>query len=54
MTDDVQRSTTGAPSAFLADVFPFEIFPIELCPLYNFDTVQDYFMKLGRNMKHDR
>ena len=24
------------------------------CPLYNFDTVQDNFMKLGTNVKHDQ
>ena len=24
------------------------------CPLYNFDTVQDNFTKLGTNVKHDR
>ena len=24
------------------------------CPLYNFDTVQDNFTKLGRNIKHDQ
>ena len=24
------------------------------CPLYNFDTVQDNFTKLGTNVKHDQ
>ena len=24
------------------------------CPLHNFDTVQDNFMKLGTNIKHDQ
>ena len=24
------------------------------CPLYNFDTVQDTFTKLGTNVKHDQ
>ena len=24
------------------------------CPLHNFDTVQDNFMKLGTNVKHDQ
>ena len=24
------------------------------CPLYNFDTIQDNFTKLGTNVKHDQ
>ena len=35
MTVDVQRLSTVAPPAFLAELFPFVIFPIKLCPLYN-------------------
>ena len=45
---------TVAPPAFLAELFPFVIFPIEIVPLYSFDTFRDYFMKLCTNIKHDQ
>ena len=53
MTDDVQRLTTVAPPAFLAEFFPFVIFTIEIVSTLNFDTVRDNFTKLGTNIKHD-
>ena len=40
------------PPNFLVSVRPSAI---DLsCPLYNFDTVQDNFTKLGTNVKHDQ
>ena len=50
----MQRLTTIAPPTFFVELFPFEIFSIKSCPLYNFDTVQDNFTKLGRNINYDR
>ena len=45
----MQRLTEVTPPTFLGDLFPFVIFSIELCPLYNFDTIRDNFTKLGTN-----
>ena len=54
MTEDVQTLTTVATPAFLAELSPFVIFPIEIVSTLYFDTVRDYFMKLGINIKHDQ
>ena len=42
------------PPTFFAELFPFVIFSNEIMSALNFDTVQDIFTELGRNIMHDQ
>ena len=39
---------------FLRNYGPLKIFLQKSCPLYNFNTVQNIFMKLCRNINHHK
>ena len=50
-SDDVQRTRTDIPPSFFMELCPFEFFLWKSCPLYNFDTVQNIFIKLCTKYK---
>ena len=45
----MHRTSTVTPSTFLMELCPFVNF--SMCPLNNFETLGDIFLKLGTNIK---
>ena len=51
-SDDGQRKRTVIPHTFLLNYAPLNIFLRKVCPLYNFNSVKNTFLKLCTNINH--
>ena len=47
-----REKKTVTPSTFLRNYAPFKLFLLESCPIFNSNTVENIFMKLGTNINH--